>query len=80
MNRSSMPKSETSSSRTVRKDGGTGASSGCIESGDDLGPFHHDFGLGDWVGVDGRLTGASFFHCVLWLVQACEEEIFIVCA
>jgi hypothetical protein len=77
MNRSSVPKSETSSSRTVRKDGGTCNSLCCIESGDDLGPFCFDFGLVDWVGVDGRLTGV-FFHCVLWLVQGCEEEIFIV--
>jgi len=59
MNRSSAPKSEALHSRTVRKDGGICASICCIESSNDLGPFRFDFGLVDWVGVDGRASQAG---------------------
>lgn len=75
MNRSSVPKSEALRSRTVRKDGGICSRICCIESSNDLGPLRYDFCLVVWVGVDGRLTGAFFFHCASWLVQGREEEI-----
>jgi len=63
MIRSSMPKSEAFSSRTVCKDGGVPLVH-CIESGDDLGPFRLCFGKLAWVGVDGRLTDFLFFIAV----------------
>jgi hypothetical protein len=59
-----MPKSEALYFRTVCKDGGFCASTCCIESGDDLDPFAIGFGHGDWVGVDGSLTGILFFIAI----------------
>jgi hypothetical protein len=71
-----MPKSEALYSRTVCKDGGMCASTCCIESGDDLDPFSIGFGRGDWVGVDGSLTDAFFFHCDLCLAKDAKKNFF----
>lgn len=73
MIRSSMPKSEALYSRTVCKDGGICASTCCTESGDDLDPFFIGFGRGEWVGVDGSLTGA-FFSLRSLLAKAVKKK------
>lgn len=70
-----MPKSEALYFRTVCKDGGICVSTCCIESGDDLDPFFIGLGHGDWVGVDGSLTGA-FFSLRPLPSQRREEEKF----
>ena len=73
-----MPKSDTLCSRSVRKDGGYRASSGCIESGDDLVPNSWSaFGRTVRVGVDGCLTGLeNLFSSHRALRAWCEEDFF----
>ena len=63
-------------SRSARKRGGCSRKrEAVLESGDDLVPVSRSaFGRVDWMGGDGRLTGALFFSLRTSFMLGCEEE------